>query len=333
MKILNCFPEADNPNHYAYSNIRSSLLERGCTIVDFDFLGERERLGQDGMVAQLQSLIERERPDIFLHGIVNDELPADFLDKLRDRKDILSIVFFSDDDWRIYNHSLHWAGHYNYATTNDINAQAIYRHFGFHHVFHIQYAANPLIYYPRKTKKKYDVTFVGQVYLGRPQLIGELLASGVSVRVWGAGWQDIPGLKSIAGPSLPTESMIETFCASHIVLGLAWCSVQSATGRIIPQIKGRTFEYPACGAFQITFEDDRLKHYFDMQKEVVTFTNSGDLAEKIAYYLKHEEERETIAAAACKRVLREHTGKTAGTVSFHFWTEGTSTSATGGYGP
>lgn len=321
MKILYCFPEADNPNHYGYNNIRSSLIELGHSIVDFDFLGMKDRFGKEGMVSELNSLMDREKPDIFLHGIVTDELPVSFLDEVRDREDIRSVVFFSDDDWRIYNHSLSWVGHYNYATTNDINALAVYRQFGYRHVFPMQYAANPRIYYPRETAKRYDVTFVGQAYLGRPQVVEELLARGIDVRVWGSGWDRVPALASVAGPPLPTEEMIETFRASRIVLGMAWCSVTTDAGTIIPQIKGRTFEYPACGAFQITFEDRRLQHYFDMEKEIATFRDGKDLAEKIGYYLDHEREREEIARASHERVLREHTWKHRWDGFFPFMTE------------
>jgi glycosyltransferase involved in cell wall biosynthesis len=321
VKILNCFPEATNPNHYAYSNIRSSLLERGCTIVDFDFLGAMNRHGKMGMVSNLRNLIDRERPDIFLHGIVTDEMPVEFLDELRDRNDILSMVFFSDDDWRILNHSIHWVEHYNFATTNDINAVEIYRQAGFNHVFHMQYAANPRIYYPREVPKQYAVTFVGQAYLGRPQMIYQLMMKGIDLRVWGTGWENITELKAISGHSVPTEKMIEIFCASKIVLGLAWCSVPTTNGELMPQIKGRTFEYPACRAFQLTCADNRLSHYFDVGKEIVTYRDVDELVEKIHYYLNHNEEREKIAEAGYQKVSTRHTWRHRWDAFFHFLKE------------
>ena len=318
MKILNCFPEATNPNHYAYSNIRSSLRERGCSIVDFDFLGAMQQYGQSGMVSQLRNLIDRDRPDIFLHGIVTDELPVSFLDELRDRNDILSVVYFSDDDWRIHNHSIHWVEHYNFATTNDINAIEVYRRAGFNHVFHLQYAANPRIYYPREVPKQYAVTFVGQAYLGRPQLLYQLMIKGIDLRIWGSGWDNIPELKVITGPSLPTEKMIETFCASKIVLGLSWCSIPTTNGDLMPQIKGRTFEYPACRAFQITCADNRLGNYFTIDKEIVTYRDINELIEKIHYYLVHDQEREEIAEAGYQKVITQHTWSHRWDAFFHF---------------
>jgi hypothetical protein len=106
----------------------------------------------------------------------------------------------------------------------------------------MQYAANPRIYYPRETAKRYDVPFVGQAYLGRPQVVEELRARGIDVRVWGSGWDRVPALASVAGPPLPTEEMIEDPSAlSRIVLGMAWCSVTTDAGHHHPQIKGRTF--------------------------------------------------------------------------------------------
>jgi spore maturation protein CgeB len=39
----------------------------------------------------------------------------------------------------------------------------------------------------------------------------------------------------------------------------------------------------------------------------VTFDGAGDLRDKAAYYLSHEDERRRIAEKARARVLREHT--------------------------
>jgi len=306
VKVLYCAPEATNPNHYAYSNIRASFLQLGFELIDFDYLAEGAALGREGMVSKLEALIEAERPDLFYHAIIEDELPVDFLERLKAKPDLTTMVFFSDDDWRM-PHSLQWVGHYDLATTNDSDALPVYHAHGHHHVRHVQYACNPAIYYPRKLEKRYDVTFVGAAYSGRPELIRALKAAGINVRVWGPGWERYPDLRSIAGGILPTEIMIETFCASRIVLGFAWCSIWDGTGAMQPQIKGRTFEYPGCGAFQLTYEDSRLSRYFEVGREVGTFRDAEDLVEKVQYYLAHEEEREEIAATGMARVLAEHT--------------------------
>jgi spore maturation protein CgeB len=53
----------------------------------------------------------------------------------------------------------------------------------------IQLAANPAVYHPLPEPREFDVTFVGQRYADRAELLAHLARSGVRVRAWGAGWQ------------------------------------------------------------------------------------------------------------------------------------------------
>jgi hypothetical protein len=65
----------------------------------------------------------------------------------------------------------------------------------------IQLAANPRVYHPLPEPRLYDVTFVGQRYADRAELLQHLYTNGVAVRAWGAGWQarkrlDVAGVKA-----------------------------------------------------------------------------------------------------------------------------------------
>jgi spore maturation protein CgeB len=75
----------------------------------------------------------------------------------------------------------------------------------------------------------------------------------------------------------------------------------------IPQIKARHFEIPACGGFTMTAVADDLDKFYVPGKEMVMYKNDADLAEKVHYYLAHEEERAAIARAGYERTIREHT--------------------------
>jgi spore maturation protein CgeB len=55
-------------------------------------------------------------------------------------------------------------------------------------VTYLQMAANPARYRPYDLPLEYDVTFVGQRYADRPELVLHLLDQGIPVRVWGPGW-------------------------------------------------------------------------------------------------------------------------------------------------
>jgi spore maturation protein CgeB len=67
-------------------------------------------------------------------------------------------------------------------------AQASFREVGARPL-RIQLAANPRFYRPYPEPRLYDVTFVGQRYADRADLLDGLRRAGIRVRAWGAGWQ------------------------------------------------------------------------------------------------------------------------------------------------
>ncbi len=56
------------------------------------------------------------------------------------------------------------------------------------HAVYLQMAANPERYGPHDLPLEYDVTFVGQRYADRPEIVLHLLEQGVDIHVWGPGW-------------------------------------------------------------------------------------------------------------------------------------------------
>ena len=72
-------------------------------------------------------------------------------------------------------------------------------------------------------------------------------------------------------------------------------------------LSGRAFTAVGLGAFYLTFPTDGIEEMFEPGVEIVTFDSPDDMIDKIRYYLEHDDERDTIAAAGQKRVLAEHT--------------------------
>lgn len=68
----------------------------------------------------------------------------------------------------------------------------------------------------------------------------------------------------------------------------------------------RLFDLPANGVMQISDGGDHLGAFFEPGKEIVGYRTTEELITKIRYYLDHPGEREAIARAGYRRVMRDH---------------------------
>ncbi|WP_084604961.1 CgeB family protein [Desulfonatronum thioautotrophicum] len=77
------------------------------------------------------------------------------------------------------------------------------------------------------------------------------------------------------------------------------------------QMKGavnqRVFDVPACGQFLITDQRRQMDQLFEPGREVVSYSEPGEIPELVAFYLRRPQARKKIARAARDRVIREHT--------------------------
>ena len=76
---------------------------------------------------------------------------------------------------------------------------------------------------------------------------------------------------------------------------------------IADDLNYRTFETLGCKTFILTNETPGLSDLFDVGKNIVTYSNEWDLLDKINYYLKNSNERNTITESGYKHVLENHT--------------------------
>lgn len=79
----------------------------------------------------------------------------------------------------------------------------------------------------------------------------------------------------------------------------------------IPNIKSgiplRVWDVLGAGGFLMTNYQAEIPTYFKENEDLVCFDGIDDMREKAGFYLKHEEERERIAANGCKKVREHHT--------------------------
>jgi spore maturation protein CgeB len=95
--------------------------------------------------------------------------------------------------------------------------------------------------------------------------------------------------------------MFQILCDSKMTLNIhADSSPQFASNM-------RLFETTGVGTCLITDWKENLPELFVPDKEVVTYRNAQECAEKMKWLLDHPQERAEIAAAGMARTLREHT--------------------------
>ena len=97
------------------------------------------------------------------------------------------------------------------------------------------------------------------------------------------------------------EDLIKIYNQSKISINISFASKDNKI-----QIKGRDFEAPGCGSLLLTKDTDEIGKYFIPGKEIITYQDTDDAAEKIKYYLKNDDEREKIAKNGYEKAIKEH---------------------------
>ncbi|MCP3924079.1 MAG: glycosyltransferase [Desulfobacterales bacterium] len=321
-KIILVAGDLDPTKSYEYQNFQKPLENMGYTVIPFDFLKTLQAIGREQMNKKLLLVVKESQPDIVIFVPHTDQFIPEIVDEIG--KYSLTFCYFFDDIWRI-DYSRFWAKHFKFVTTSDVNGLRKFRDSGFTNVIYSPFACNTDVYSMRDLPKIYDVTFVGQYHPYREWLINHLKKQGIDVQVWGKGWPS--GMINL-------EDMIDIFNQSRINLNLSncvswdvrylftplrslktsmrkWLQVFRALKRndmkTVEQVKGRHFEINACGGFQLSYLVEGLEKMYSIGEEISIFVSPEDLIEKTKYYLKHENERESIAKRGYARSMIDHT--------------------------
>ncbi len=302
---------------FEHYNFYDTLVGMGHEVEYFDFPTLFREHGRDGLTRMLRRKVEEVRPDLMFTFLFRDEFNPDLLRKMTEETGTVTFNWFADDHWRFDNFSRHWAPCFSYVSTTDAGAIEKYRAIGYRNVMLTQWGANPRVYWKGNGILKHRVSFVGQAYGNRPEVIRTIRGNGIQVLTCGARWNvrlwhrglrkfGLMGEKAfervVDSSRVSQERIVEIFQTSAISLNLSDSSTPGTN-----QIKGRNFEIPACGGFQLSGYAERLEEFFVPDKEIVVYHTVGELVEKIRYYTAHGEERAAIAEAGYARVMRDHT--------------------------
>lgn len=301
--LLYNYGKSEEGFSYEHFNLEAGVkdcVDRGMFEADFLYPDE----SKDLTAAALEMVIDGGYDAIF-HVAFNEHL--DFPEsaaKLALKKDIPVIQWDCDSSWRFQNWVIPRKDRVSHFVTTHSATLPWYQSQGMNAI-KSQWAGSPL-YHSKGLEKKYDVSFIGQKHGRMPdgrflraEIIDSIMADGIDITLFGNYWE---GYSNWKGYITDFHDMIAAFDESRICLNLSnpWHH------NTMPQIKGRHFEIPQNGGFQLCTPADDLSSYFKDGEEIVVVGSVPEMKEKMHYYLEHEEERNVIAANGRNRMLAEH---------------------------
>ena len=323
---------------FEHWNFYDSLVRMGHEVLYFDFMTLNKDLGRHKMNRRLEEIVQVEKPEILFSILFENELDREVIGRISSSTDTVTINWFPDDHWRFESFSRHWAPQFNWVVTTSERALPKYEAIGYRNVIKSQWGFNKALYRRLDMPMKYDVTFVGQPHGDRRSVVDALRRSGINVEVWGNGWEtgrieqenmiqvfnqsrinlNLSNASTAGSSRRVPKGVVQTRALLGKALELsglgrrakAWLRsrLDSRAEQIsLPdQIKARNFEIPGCGGFQLTGKSENLEDYFEVDDEIVCFSDIDELVEKVHHYLNHDDERQAIAAAGHARALRDH---------------------------
>lgn len=314
---------------FEYDNFFDSLKKMGHSVDVFDYLSLFQKHGREIMNQQLLDVINKHAYDMILTSLHVDEFSPDFLLKLKNNCK-QSVVWMNDDQWRWESLGKRVCFSFHHVITTDPDAIAKYRTIGYRHALLSQFACNTNIFNKRPLKKDIDVSFVGLPNPWRKFVVSELKKNGINIQCYGYGWPN---------GRITVREMVSIFNRSKINLNISnsvqydlkylttfnftWDRNQSLVRNLYgicgpqlntllspkknDQIKARLFEVTGAGGFTLTYPVEHLETYFNIPKDMVVYANTSDLTQKIQYYLKYPNKRETIAQSGYRTTITKHT--------------------------
>lgn len=166
-----------------------------------------------------------------------------------------------------------------------------------------RYKATSLTTEERLQCDEYDICFIGMPFENRVEMF-ECLCD-YRLGVFGDYWTEYFVRRGRKTPSYykgraSSEMANKIYLSSKIVLNIHH-------PHSIEGLNTRTFDIPACGAFEMVDYKKNIEKHFEIDKEIVTFKNIKELKSKIDFYLKNDNLRKDITERGKQRVLNEHT--------------------------
>jgi len=277
-----------------YAAFLPALKNLGHAVVHFELWNRRAYPSYAHMNRLLCDAVDREHPDVLLTVQLQYEIFIETLDALRQRGEVATVCWTTDDSWKYRQVSRFIGRHYHAMTTTYPDLIPAYHRDGILHVLPTQWAArsdrlNPPLPFGRC---RYPVSFVGEAHGNRKLRMKWLQDQGIAVACFGYGW-----------PHGPVSADDVTGIMRDSVISLNFANARDQRN----QMKARTFEVPGAGGCLLTETAPDLDNWYVPDQEIAVFKNDQELVEKIRFFLANPDIRDRIAMAGFQRTAADHT--------------------------
>jgi spore maturation protein CgeB len=318
-------------------NLYDSLVRMGNDVVEFDYdldksfqsidtkieankafvAIDRPRLSEE-LVRQVRNSHHRQTIQLFFSYLADALVLPEAIDAVRSLG-IVTLNWYCNASFQ-FDLVREISPHFDWCLVPEKNRLSYYESVGARPIYCPE-AASADYYRPLNVVKDIPVSFVGQAYGERPELVRRLSEAGIPIKVFGPRWPDFLRIRKVFGlieqryrhlqlshkvygGTLPDDQLVPTFNRTRVNLGFS--AVWKEGPREL-QIRLRDFEIPMCGAFYLIEYQSELEEYFEIGKEIECYSDPDELILKTKHFLAHPEVCEKIGYAARMRCLRDHT--------------------------
>ncbi len=282
-----------------------------------NFVYDRLRVGgiENDYVELMSNLVlasVTERPVDILICLAQAPMSPKVLEELRSRG-VITVMWFVED-YRRFTGWMEIAKYYDYMfVIQKDEAIELIERAGAGRAIYLPTGCDPEVHKPlplseeEKSRWGSEVSFVGAGYNNRRQTFATL--ADRDFKIWGTEWPTIPPFNRLVqedGRRIAVEEYVKIFNSSKINLNLHSSAERDVVDPYGDFVNPRTFELAASGCFQLTDNRKYLPELFDIESEIITFSDRREMNAKIDYYLQHPEEREVVNEKARSRALKDH---------------------------
>jgi Glycosyl transferases group 1 len=283
------------------------LRKMGHKVETFDHFAMSQALGRESATEILAERILRSGFDaVFYQTSGREPIETSALADIS--RKLCIAAWNSDDDWQ-WHKTRRIAGHFTFMITT------------YPHIYEQNRAQYPNLLLSQWAcpgelsdydgEKDIGFSFAGSIYAERNRecryLRGKagLVCFGRGSRLVQLGLPYFRGAFKfpwLSGKPLELLEVYDVWNRSRI----SYTPLRRSTGGEFLQIKGRIFEMGLSGTLVLCEHTPLLERYYRPDREIVTFADLEDCAEKAHWYFSHEFERARIALRYHDRTLREH---------------------------